>query len=176
MDPDPQEGIRPIGIIPIFIIDGTQFIQVPQIKHSESSELYEASATNEAPPMLEDTDISNQPINQCVDFQDPPPVVGLAQGEVMPTEAGDSRMDQEVESPSPYQSNGGHTTQENASLYFSSPYLLSRFLTIDQYNEPLQHEAGIAVSEGRIQPGQNMFLKRVVELIFGIDTLFNAEP
>ncbi|RPB25186.1 hypothetical protein L211DRAFT_836491, partial [Terfezia boudieri ATCC MYA-4762] len=186
-DRDPQEYIHPIGVLPVFAInvESTQYIQLSQHEHTEQPEDYaEASTTDEVPPMLEAADISDQPVIQYVDVKAPPPGVVSNQGNTIFMEkvaSTVSRFDQENspppnpsdgDSPPPNPSDGEFTTQENPSLSFQSPYLLSRFFTIDSYNESLRHEAGIAASENRIRDGQNMFQKRLMELLFGIDTLF----
>ncbi|KAF8448223.1 hypothetical protein BGX38DRAFT_598212 [Terfezia claveryi] len=174
IDRDPQEYIHPIGVLPVLAIN----IESTQSKHehTEQPEHHaETSKMDEAPPMLEAADLSYQPMIQHLDVKDPPPrpsVVSNQHNTILMEEAASraSSFDQE-DSPPPNPSDGDFTTQENPSLIFSSPYLLSRFFTIDHYNESLRHEAGIAASEDRIRDGQNMFIQRVVEIIFGIDTL-----
>ena len=171
----PEDKILiPIGVLPVLIIDGelTQSVHLPNHEHSEPPEPYEVSTTDEVSPTLEAAALSDQ-LMEHVD-KDPPPVVSM-QANTMPMEAAASRQDQ-GESPLPYPGTGNSTTQRKSSLRFSSPYLLSRALTIDPYNESLRHEADIALAERRIQRGQNMFIQRVVELVNGFDTLFARGP
>jgi len=166
--------------------------QVSNHEHSKHPELYETPTLDEASPTLEALDISNQSKIQYVGagFRDLPPFIVPFQGGTMLMEAAECpNMDQGGEHflhtsktmhdppaiDCPTFNSGEFTIQENSSLLFSPWYSLSRCFTIDPHNEPLRHEAGIAVSEGRIQVGQDMFTKRMVELICGIDTLFNEE-
>jgi len=186
--PAPQENMYSIGdrepVLPI---------QVSNHEHSERPELYETPTADEASPTLEAPDVSHQSMIQYVgvDFRDLPPFAVSIQGGAMLMEtAGCSNlnqggvqlppqpsktMDDVPEVDNPTFNSGEFTIRGNPSLLFSSRYSLSRYFTIDHHNEPLRHEAGIAVSEGRIQVGQDMFTKRMVELICGIDTLFNEQ-
>ena len=50
--------------------------------------------------------------------------------------------------------------------------MLSRFMTIDLFNEPLRYEAGIALSEGRIQDGMVLQMPCRMELF---NALFESE-
>ena len=183
VDRDPQEPMRPIGILPVLAADDepTQSIQM-SIERSELPERsdppeldYETPTTDIASPTLEATVPLDQPVMGSVDVKDPPPVLVSTQGNTTLMEAAASRpsSSDQADSPPPNSSDGDIATQENSPLFFSSPYLLSRFFTMDYYNESLRHEAGIAEAEGRIRGRQNMFIQRVVELVLGIDTLFN---
>jgi len=189
---DAQEHIFPIGVLHVFVTDDEPARSIQHSthecseppeppKHSDPSEhsyppeLYdEIPTTDEASPTLE----ARVPVIKSIDayVKDPPPVVVSTQGNTVLMEAAASRASSlgPGASPPPYPSDGDFTTRGN--LLFSSPYLLSRFFTIDHYNESLRHEAGIAASEGRIRGGRDMFVQRLVELIVGIDTLFNEEP
>ncbi|KAF8421766.1 hypothetical protein EV426DRAFT_607764 [Tirmania nivea] len=172
IDPDSQEHVYPIGVLPLLAVDGkpTRFTELSKHEHSEPPELYERSTTDEAPLTLGAAGLSNQPITQDVDPKDPPPVVVSIQG-IQAAACRDSSLNhRESHPPSP--SKGDFMTEANATLIFSSPYVLSRFFTIHPYHESLRHEAAIAVAEGRIQEGQNMFIERVMDLVNGIDTLF----
>jgi len=51
------------------------------------------------------------------------------------------------------------------------PEMLSRFLRVDRLNDSLRHEAGIAISEGRVQEGEDIVKRK----IFG-DWKWNIDP
>ncbi|RPB25188.1 hypothetical protein L211DRAFT_848066 [Terfezia boudieri ATCC MYA-4762] len=190
-----QENMHPIGAFPYFAIDHEPVpsgsMQLSNHEHLECSELYETPIVS---PTLEAPDLSHQSMIQIVDFGGPSPLVVSFQSDsaLMETAtSGYSNVDHGGEhlrncsNKTMYDSSEGDdstfdpsdfTIQENSStLCFSSLYSLSRYFTIDPHNEPLRHEAGIAVFEGRIQEGQDMFIKRMLELSCGIDTLSNEQ-
>ncbi|KAF8448219.1 hypothetical protein BGX38DRAFT_1270426 [Terfezia claveryi] len=188
-----QENMHQIGIVPDLAIDHEPVpsgsMQLSNHEHPECSELYETPIVS---PTLEAPDLSHQSMIQYVDFGDPSPLVVSFQrdstlmetatsgysnvdqgGEHLP-DCSNKTMYDPSEGDDPTLDPSDFTTQENFStLYFSSLYSLSRYFTIDLHNEPLRHEAGIAVFEGRIQEGQDMFIERMLELSCGIDTLFD---
>jgi len=43
------------------------------------------------------------------------------------------------------------------------PEMLSRFLKVDRLNDSLRYEAAIAISEGRVQQGEDMVRRRILE-------------
>ena len=43
------------------------------------------------------------------------------------------------------------------------PEMLSRFLEVDRLNDSLRHEAGIAISEGRVQQGEDIVRRKILE-------------
>jgi len=191
-DPGLQEHVQPIGVLPLLAIDNEP-TPSPQPSINENSgrlKLYETSTANEISPTLEAPDLPGQPMIQSANFGDPPSFLVSFQDGAILMEIATSRDSNlhpggglpHYPSKTAYDSpeignstfhSGSSTAQENTTLLFSSPYSLSRHLRIDPHNEPLRHEVDIAVSEGRIRGGQNMFIQRVVELMCGIDTLFN---
>ena len=43
------------------------------------------------------------------------------------------------------------------------PKMLSRFLRVDRENDPLRYEASIAISEGRVQHGEDIVRRKILE-------------
>ena len=56
---------------------------------------------------------------------------------------------------------GRHLSQANSMR--NPEYILSRYFEIDYENEPLRHEAAVAIAEQRVHQGENMLRKKVTE-------------
>jgi len=54
---------------------------------------------------------------------------------------------------------GGLQTQTHMEV----PEMLSRFLRVNRLDDSLRHEAGIAISEGRVQEGEDMVKRKMLE-------------
>jgi len=52
------------------------------------------------------------------------------------------------------------------------PEMLSRFLKVDRFNDSLRYEAGIAISEGRVQEGEDIVKRKILEE----DWKWNIDP
>lgn len=51
--------------------------------------------------------------------------------------------------------------RSEAGRHCPPPYIMQRFFTINVENEPLRYEASVAIEEGRIHEGDDMYSQRI---------------